>query len=170
MSVLSRCRTPSVCSAAFLLLIGLLPGRRALAQQADEALVGELARLLAVADARRFDGPLLGDALRHSDPAVRRQAALAAGRIGDPAAVDLLVQALADSTPAVRAAAAFGLGLLHQARSTGPLLITPPEKAEMLPTSMPTPAPLIAPLLITPPEKDEMKEALMPPPEPPLGR
>ena len=122
MSVLSRCRTPSVCSAAFLLLIGLLPGRRALAQQADEALVGELARLLAVADARRFDGPLLGDALRHPDPAVRRQAALAAGRIGDPAAVDLLVQALTDSTPAVRAAAAFGLGLLHQARSTGPLL------------------------------------------------
>ena len=122
MSVFRWCRTRCACSAAFLLLIGLGAPRRALAQQADEALVGVLARLLAAADARRFDAPLLGDALQHPDPAVRRQAALAAGRIGDPAAVDLLVGALADSIPAVRAAAAFGLGLLHQARATGPLV------------------------------------------------
>ncbi|OLD43382.1 MAG: hypothetical protein AUI55_02295 [Gemmatimonadetes bacterium 13_1_40CM_2_70_7] len=88
----------------------------------DEALVGALARLLAAADARRFDGPLLGDGLHHPNPAVRRQAALAAGRIGDPAAVELLIAALADSSPAVRASAAFGLGRLRQARATGPLL------------------------------------------------
>jgi len=84
--------------------------------------VGELARLLAAADARRFDAALLGDALQDPNPAVRRQAALAAGRVGDPAAVDVLVAALADSSSTVRAAAAFGLGLLHQARATGPLV------------------------------------------------
>ena len=121
MSVFRRCRTRYACSAAFLLLIGLAPARAA-AQQVDEALVGTLARLLAAADARRFDGPLLGDGLHHPNAAVRRQAALAAGRIGDPAAVELLIAALADSSPAVRAAAAFGLGRLRQARATGPLL------------------------------------------------
>jgi cyclophilin family peptidyl-prolyl cis-trans isomerase/HEAT repeat protein len=53
---------------------------------------------------------------------VRRQAALAAGRSGDAAAVDLLIPTLRDTTPAVRAAAAFALGLLKDARALPPLL------------------------------------------------
>jgi len=53
---------------------------------------------------------------------VRRQAALAAGRIGDVAAVDLLVPALSDTSDVVRAAAAFALGLLKDARAVAPLL------------------------------------------------
>ncbi len=54
-----------------------------------------LARLLAAADTRVYDTALFREALRHPDPFVRRQAALAAGRIGDPQAVDQLVAALA---------------------------------------------------------------------------
>jgi cyclophilin family peptidyl-prolyl cis-trans isomerase/HEAT repeat protein len=84
--------------------------------------VSQLAGLLAAADARRFDPAVFRDALAGPDPAVRRQAALAAGRIGDPAAVDLLVPVLSDTTPVVRAAAAFALGLLKDGRALPALL------------------------------------------------
>jgi cyclophilin family peptidyl-prolyl cis-trans isomerase/HEAT repeat protein len=47
---------------------------------------------------------------------------LAAGRIGDAAAIDLLIPVLTDSTPEVRAAAAFALGLLKDARALPALL------------------------------------------------
>src|SRR5256885_1598747 len=103
----SRRAIPFACSLALLLV-----ATRAPAQQPDEVLVGELARLLAAADARAFDPALLRAALGHAQPGVRRQAALAAGRIGDPSAVELLVAALRDSDRAVQAAAAFALGLL----------------------------------------------------------
>ena len=78
--------------------------------------------LLAAADARRLDAAAIRDALANPNPAVRRQAVLAAGRIGDAAAVDLLVPALGDTSPPVRAAAAFALGLLKDARALPPLL------------------------------------------------
>jgi cyclophilin family peptidyl-prolyl cis-trans isomerase/HEAT repeat protein len=117
---------PSACSV--LLLLAIAAPARAAAQQPvpgqDEALVTELARLLAISDARSFDAAVLREALQHTDPGVRRQAALAAGRIGDPAAVDLLVPALADTSMPVRAAAAFALGLLKDPRAVGPLLAT----------------------------------------------
>ena len=92
------------------------------AAQQDEALVGELARVLAAADARAFDAGLFREALHDPEPVVRREAALAAGRIGDPAAGDMLIEALADSSEAVRAAAAFALGLLKEPRAVEPLL------------------------------------------------
>src|SRR6266566_3553345 len=69
-----------------------------------------------------FDGPLFREALAYPEAVVRRQGALALGRIGDPAAVDLLVAALSDSEAAVRAAAAFALGLVKDARAVEPLL------------------------------------------------
>ncbi len=84
--------------------------------------MGEIARVLAAADARAFDGPLFREALAYPEAVVRRQGALALGRIGDPAAVDLLVAALSDSEAAVRAAAAFALGLVKDARAVEPLL------------------------------------------------
>jgi len=117
-------RTRFVFSAGlFLLLIGSPPGRAAAQQPStDETLVGQLAAILAVADARRFDAAVLREALANPNPAVRRQAALAAGRIGDVAAVDVLIPALNDTTAAVRAAAAFGLGLLKDARALPALL------------------------------------------------
>ena len=117
-------RTRFVSSAGLLLLlIGPLAGRAAAQQPStDETLVGQLAAILAVADARRFDAAVLREALANPNPAVRRQAALAAGRIGDAAAVDVLIPALNDTTAAVRAAAAFGLGLLKDARALPALL------------------------------------------------
>ncbi len=113
-----------VCRAGLLLLAGwlLCTPRAAAAQEQDEALVTELARVLAAADARAFDAALFREALQHSHPLVRREAALAAGRIDDPAAVDALVESLADSNPGVQAAAAFALGLLKEPRAAQPLL------------------------------------------------
>src|SRR3989442_14287621 len=104
------------CSLAVLLVAAGAP-----AKQPDEVLVAELARLLAAADARAFDPALLRGALGHPQPTVRRQAALAAGRIGDPGAVDLLVAALRDSDRAVQAAGAFALGMLKDPRAGEPL-------------------------------------------------
>src|SRR2546429_11105 len=118
----SRSLIRSACSVVVLLGAAALGGRGAAAQQPDEALVSELARVLAAADARAFDPALFGEALRHPEPLVRRQAALAAGRIGDPAAVAALVEALGDSNQGVAAAAAFGLGLLKESRAVAPLL------------------------------------------------
>src|SRR2546428_2204794 len=118
----SRSLIRSACSVVVLLGAAALGGRGAAAQQPDEALVSELARVLAAADARAFDPALFGEALRHPEPLVRRQAALAAGRIGDPAVVDALVEALGDSNQGVAAAAAFGLGLLKESRAVAPLL------------------------------------------------
>src|SRR5213593_3306243 len=120
----SRCLIRSACSAGLVLLLAAAaPWRRAVAQQQDEALVGELARLLAAADARAFDAPLFREALHAPDAVVRRQAALGLGRIGDLAGTDLLVESLSDSDQTVRAAAAFGLGLLKDARAVEPLLV-----------------------------------------------
>lgn len=88
----------------------------------DEATVTLLASVLAAADARRFDAVVLREGLGHAGPGVRRQAALAAGRIGDPNAVDLLLPVLNDSVAGVRAAAGFALGLLKDTRAIAPLL------------------------------------------------
>ena len=118
----SRSLIRSACSVVALLGAAAFAGRGVAAQQPDEALVSELARVLAAADGRAFDPALFHEALQHPEPLVRRQAALAAGRIGDAAAVDALVEALADSNQAVAAAAAFALGLLKEPRAAGPLL------------------------------------------------
>src|SRR6266566_4489769 len=100
----SRFPIPCACRAIALSLVALALGGPAAAQR-DEGVVDELARLLAAADTRVYDTALFREALRHPDPFVRRQAALAAGRIGDPQAVDPLVAALGDSGPAVQRAA-----------------------------------------------------------------
>src|SRR5712691_475309 len=92
------------------------------AAQRDQGVVDTLARLLAAADMCVYDTALFRQTLRHPDPFVRRQAALAAGRIGDAQAVDPLVAALGDSRPAVQAAAAFALGVLKSPRAIAPLL------------------------------------------------
>ena len=116
----SRHRTRFACSCCVLLVVLLLAARLAAAQR-DEGAVEALARLLAAADARVFDAGLERETLGASDPFVRRQAALAAGRSGDTAAVAPLVAALRDSSAAVQAAAAFALGLLKDGRAVAPL-------------------------------------------------
>jgi len=100
------------------------------AAQRDQGVVDGLARLLAAADTRVYDTALFRETLHHSDPFVRRQAALAAGRIGDAQALDPLITALGDSAPAVQAAAAFALGLLKQPRAIAALLAFAPVQPE----------------------------------------
>ena len=110
--------------AAFLILASVAPPPGAAQVPADETTIGVLAALLAASDARRFDGAALREALSHSNPAVRRQGALAAGRMGDAAAVDLLLPALNDSSQFVQASAAFALGVLKDARAIPALLLS----------------------------------------------
>lgn len=116
-----RRRIPFVCSLV-LALASFGPPLHAQDIQSDEATVGLLARLLAITDARQFDGAALRAGLLSDNFTVRVQAALAAGRIGDARAVELLVPALTDSSGAVQAAAAFALGLLRDPAAVEPLL------------------------------------------------
>jgi len=114
---------PTRCgSKGAALLVALAVAVPLAAQVPNEARVGVLARLLAAADARAFDAALFSAALRDPDAGVRRQAALAAGRIGDPAALDLVIGALADSDHNVQAAGAFALGLLKDKRAVPALI------------------------------------------------
>jgi cyclophilin family peptidyl-prolyl cis-trans isomerase len=82
----------------------------------------KMARILALEDTRSpGDGELERD-LADPDRGVRRRAALAAGRIADPAFVPALLSLLADPEPEVRQMAAFALGLIGDTRATEPLL------------------------------------------------
>lgn len=93
---------------------------RAAAQQAG--LAEEIAPLLEVEDARQFASGTLETGLRSAEPAVRRQAAMAVGRIGDLRGTALLVPLLQDLDPSVPPVAAFALGLLRDPEAVPPLL------------------------------------------------
>ena len=95
----------------------------------NETLIEVLAPILASADARKWDEAALRRGLTFPDSAVREQAALAAGRLGDPAAVPLLVPTLDDTVALVRSAGAFSLGLVGDSAAVAPIirrLTTPP--------------------------------------------
>ncbi len=77
----------------------------------DEAVVNAVAAVLRAEDSRSFD-TALRDAIRHPDPIVRRRAALAIGRIGDPVGTPLLLELLNDPSVSVQRDAVFALGLL----------------------------------------------------------
>ncbi|HKE91421.1 MAG TPA: peptidylprolyl isomerase [Gemmatimonadales bacterium] len=118
-----RYRTPFACSLAAALTWSAALGAQAVPPaQVDEAVVGQIAHLLALSDGRQYDEGVLSQALHADNLNVRVQAALAAGRIGDPEAVNLLIPALTDSAVAVQASAAFALGLLKSVRAVDPLL------------------------------------------------
>jgi cyclophilin family peptidyl-prolyl cis-trans isomerase/HEAT repeat protein len=78
-----------------------------------ESRVADHAQLLALEDRREFDGAALRRAARHPDALIRAEAAVAIGRIGDPAGAPMVVALLSDPDTAVRAEAAFAIGLLH---------------------------------------------------------
>ena len=71
-----------------------------------------LSRILVLEDSRTLGDGSLMTLLKHEDPAIRRRAALAAGRVGDPLAVRGLIERLRDPAVEVRRAAAFSLGLM----------------------------------------------------------
>jgi cyclophilin family peptidyl-prolyl cis-trans isomerase/HEAT repeat protein len=75
----------------------------------------KMARLLQLEDTRSAGDGALERLLADGDRGVRRRAALAAGRIGDPALVPALVARMNDSEPEVRQMSAFALGLLGDA-------------------------------------------------------
>jgi cyclophilin family peptidyl-prolyl cis-trans isomerase/HEAT repeat protein len=93
---------------------------RLLAQ--EEAIVEQIAPLIAAEDARDFEPDLFARGLVAPDSLVRGIAALAAGRIGDLRATRLLVPLLADPDSTVRVRAAFALGLLRDSTAAKPLI------------------------------------------------
>jgi cyclophilin family peptidyl-prolyl cis-trans isomerase/HEAT repeat protein len=85
--------------------------------------IEKMGRILALEDRRGKGGPELEGYLRDADRSVRRRAALAAGRIADPATVTPLVALLGgDAEPEVRQMAAFALGLIGQAPAASGLV------------------------------------------------
>jgi len=83
--------------------------------------VDQLAGILAAEDARRFDGALFSEAANDPEPLVRSHAALAMGRIGDAAALPLLLDLLNDENGTVQEDAEFALGLLRSPDAVTPL-------------------------------------------------
>lgn len=79
-------------------------------------------RILEAEDHRRFDDPALTEALATHRPALKSQALLALGRIGNPASVAVVKPFLQDSLAALREDAAFALGLLGGDDATAALL------------------------------------------------
>jgi cyclophilin family peptidyl-prolyl cis-trans isomerase/HEAT repeat protein len=90
------------------LVLGAERARHALADGEIEA----LATLLFHEDHRRFHDPTFRALADDGSIEVRRRTAVAAGRIGDPAATPLVIHMTGDPSAAVRADAAFALGLL----------------------------------------------------------
>lgn len=94
--------------------------------------IDEIARLLMLEDTRQFDREALSRIIRSSHPEVRRRAALAVGRIADPAGAALLETARADKDPEVAASAVFAAGQLK-----APATISWLEQAMSSPSSPP---------------------------------
>jgi cyclophilin family peptidyl-prolyl cis-trans isomerase/HEAT repeat protein len=108
--------------SALALVCGLVLGAASPASAQQEAVVEQLASVLAAEDARSFQPALFGSALVSPDSVVRRMAALGAGRIGDRRATALVVPLLTDPDSTVRVAAAFALGLLRDPAGARPLV------------------------------------------------
>src|SRR5918995_4083131 len=105
------------------LLSGLaLAGGASPAPAQQEAVVEQLAPVLAAEDSRSFQPARFRSALVAPDSMVRRLAAMAAGRIGDPQATPLLVPLLSDPDSTVRVAAAFAMGLIRDTAGAQPLM------------------------------------------------
>jgi cyclophilin family peptidyl-prolyl cis-trans isomerase/HEAT repeat protein len=84
--------------------------------------ISKLATILELEDRRSTGGGALEALLRDPDRGVRRRAALAAGRVADPALVPPLVDLMNDGEVEVRRVAAFALGLAADRRAFDRLL------------------------------------------------
>jgi len=82
----------------------------------------KMTRLLALEDTRSSGGGELERYLKDPQAGVRRRAALAAGRIGDPAPLPALIELMNDGVAEVRQMAAFALGLIGDQRASERLL------------------------------------------------
>ncbi len=88
----------------------------------EQAVVEQLAPVLAAEDAREWRQDLFQRSLLAPDSVVQRVAALAAGRIGDWRATPLLLRVLDQPDSSARVSAAFGLGLLRDTAAVQPLI------------------------------------------------
>jgi len=106
-------RAPSTLGLVAALLLAVpAPGPPAERRVAPPSRIEKLGRILLLEDTRTAGNGELDRLLRDRDRALRRRAALAAGRIGDPALVPTLVDLMNDPEPEVRQMAAFALGLI----------------------------------------------------------
>lgn len=111
-------RLPPMLGLSLLALVGLVrPG-----QAQDEAAVEAIAPILMAEDARQWDATLFRRGLEHSDPLVRKKAALAVGRLRDRRGTSLLVDHLRDPDSTVQAEVMFALGLLQDTAAIGAVL------------------------------------------------
>lgn len=78
-------------------------------------------QILRAEDERRFDA-VLENFLKSPNPAIRRRAALAAGRIGDEKAIPALALLLDDNSEEVKTMAAFALGETESAKAVAPIV------------------------------------------------
>jgi len=92
------------------------------ARAQEQAVVEQLAPVLAAEDAREWRQDLFQRSLLAPDSLVQRVAAMAAGRIGDFRATPLLIRTLDQPDSTVRVAAAFALGLLRDSAAIQPLI------------------------------------------------
>lgn len=100
--------------------LALAAGPLAHAQQ--EAQVEAIAPILMAEDARRWEEGLYRRGLEHSDPLVRKKAALAVGRLKDPRGTPLLVAHLNDPDSSVQTEIMFALGVLQDTAAVGPIM------------------------------------------------
>jgi cyclophilin family peptidyl-prolyl cis-trans isomerase/HEAT repeat protein len=84
--------------------------------------IERLGRIAALEDRRTLGGDEIAQLLADPDRGIRRRAALAAGRIGHPAAVTPLLPLLADPEVEVRQMTAFALGLVADRSAVDGLL------------------------------------------------
>jgi cyclophilin family peptidyl-prolyl cis-trans isomerase/HEAT repeat protein len=109
-------------AARLLPLLGMVlvvPPARA---QQDAAAVEAIAPILMAEDARRWDEGLFRRGLEHPDPAVRKRAALAVGRIRDTRGTPLLLEHLQDPDSTVQTELMFALGLLEDSAAVAPII------------------------------------------------
>ena len=81
-----------------------------------------LSRILVLEDSRSLGAGAIQGFLENDDPSIRRRAAIAAGRIGDPLAGPSLTRRLKDPVKEVAQSAAFALGLIGSKDSMTALL------------------------------------------------
>src|SRR4051794_34702327 len=100
--------------AAFVLLCGFMLVLGSAPASFGQVPFPVLMRITQAEDERRWDDELRG-LLSHRNTAIRKRAALAAGRIGNEDSVPALTDLLKDADPSVRAMAAFALGEVESA-------------------------------------------------------
>ncbi len=109
---LYRFSAPGLVAAAFSACALAAAARSPLPTPLASADVDAIATLLRLEDRREFDSAIFTRLAAAPSPRLRRHAALAAGRIRNPAGRSLLLTLLADSDSSVAATAAFALGQL----------------------------------------------------------